>query len=239
VISRRGLDPIAPIPPSHEASLLEVFSKIPDPRSTLGRRHKLSSLLGLLVVGFAAGHNTMTAIVAFGRANPSLRRRLGFTHAKSPSQSTYCRLFEKLAIEELRRALLDWFQAAVKDYKGTVASVDGKSMRGTEDHYLHVFLQDYWHLVDLFEVSSKQNEHSAFEKDLDAFLVRQPWISLLTFDAIFCQHKIAEKLVSNGKKAIFQVKDNQRETLNRLRRFFSSLPKEEPDSRTEEKKVVT
>lgn len=227
---------MAPVPVSHEASLLEVFSKIRDPRSPLGRRHKLCSLLGLLVVGFAAGHNTMTAIVAFGRANPALRRRLGFTHEKSPSQSTYCRLFEKLEIGELRAALLDWFQAAVKDCRGAAASVDGKMMRGTGDYYLHVFLQDYWHLVDLFEVGSKQNEHSAFENELDAFLERHPWISLLTFDAIFCQHTIAEKLIGNGKKAIFQVKENQPETLERLRRFFSPMPKDSPDHRSEEKK---
>lgn len=227
---------MTPAPLSHEVSLLQTFSKVPDPRSPLGRRHKLSSLLALLVVGFAAGHNTMTAIVAFGRANPSLRKSLGFTHQKSPSHSTFCRLFEKLHIEALRMALLDWFRAAVEGRQGAAASVDGKSMRGTGDHYLHVFLQDYWHLIDLFEVGSKRNEHSAFEKELDAFIERHPWISLLTFDAIFCQHKISEKLVSNGKKAIFQVKDNQRETAERLRRFFSPMPKDSPDFRSEEKK---
>lgn len=227
---------MAPVPVSHDSSLLEAFSKIPDPRSPLGRRHKLESLLGLLVVGFAAGHNTMTAIVAFGRANPALRRRLGFTHEKSPSQSTYCRLFEKLEIGELRRALLGWFQAAIKERRGAAASVDGKRMRGTGDYYLHAFLQEYWHLVDLLEVSSARNEHSAFEEELDAFLGRHPWISLFTFDAIFCQHTIAEKLVGNGKKAIFQVKGNQPETLNKLRRFFSSMAKDKPDHRSEEKK---
>lgn len=178
----------------------------------------------------------MTAIVAFGRANPSLRRSLGFTHAKSPSQSTYCRLFDKLEIGELRTALLDWFEAAVSGCEGTVASVDGKVMRGTGDYYLHVFLQDYWHLVDLYEVSSKHNEHSAFETHLEALLARHPWITIFTFDAIFCQHTIAEKLVGNGKKAIFQVKENQPETLKRLRRFFSPLPKDKPDHRSEEKK---
>jgi len=227
---------MSPVPVSHENSLLEVFSTIPDPRNPSGLRHKLSALLGLLVVGFAAGHNTMTAIVAFGRAHPSLRRRLGFTHAKSPSQSTYCRLFEKLKIEDFQAALLQWFQTAAKESRGAAASVDGKMLGGTGDYYLHVFLQDYWHLVDLFEVGSKQNEHSAFEKELDAFLERHPWVSLLTFDAIFCQHTIAEKLVGNGKKAIFQVKENQSETLRRLRRFFSPMPEDNPDHRSEEKK---
>ena len=217
-------------------SLLDAFAKVPDPRNPSGRRHSLPALLSLLVVGFAAGCNTMTAIVAFGRARPALRRQLGFTHKKSPSQSTYCRLFERLDVGALRGAVLDWLSAGVEARKGAAASVDGKAMRGTADHYLHVFLQDYWRLVDLFEVGEKKNEHSAFEGELDSFLARHPWISLLTFDAIFCQHTISEKLVRNGKKAIFQVKENQPETLRRLRRFFAAAPKDKPDHQSEEKK---
>ena len=103
------------------------------------------------------------------------------------------------------------------------------------NHY--VFLQDYWRLVDLWEVGSKQNELSAFECELDSFLARHPWISVLTFDAIFCQHTVAKKLAGNGKKAIFQVKDNQRETLRRLRKFFDAAATQcEPGLRSEEKK---
>jgi hypothetical protein len=221
---------------SSSCSLLDVLDAIPDPRSPLGLRHPLSALLGLLVVAFAANCNTMTAIVSFGRSRPDLRRRLGFKHPKSPSQSTYCRLFERLSIEALRTALVQWLASATATRKDTVASVDGKTMRGTGDHYLHVFLQEYWTLVDLFEVDAKHNEHSAFEAQLDAFVQRHPCITLLTFDAIFCQHTIAEKLVGNGKKAIFQVKGNQPETLWRLQRFFSSLAKDKPDHQSEEKK---
>ena len=70
----------------------------------------------------------------------------------------------------------------------------------------------------------------------DQFL-RHPWISVLTFDAIFRQHTVAKKLAGNGKKAIFQVKDNQRETLRRLRKLFdASATQCEPGLRSEEKK---
>ena len=155
-------------------SLAEAFAAIPDPRNPLGRRHSLSALLSLLAVGFAAGCNTMTAIVAFGRARPALRRSLGFTHEKPPSQSTYCRLFEKLNVQALHSGVLAWLSASAAARKGAAASVDGKTMRGTSGHYLHVFLQDYRRLVDSWEVGSKQNEPSAFECELDSFLARHP-----------------------------------------------------------------
>jgi hypothetical protein len=221
---------------SPSQSLLDACVAIPDPRGFKGRRHSLPALLALLVAGFAGGCNTMTAIVAFGREHPELRARLGFTHEKSPSQSTYSRLFEKLDVAALREVIVGWLASAARARKGCAASVDGKALRATGDHFLHVFLQDYWLLVDLFEVGEKNNEHSAFERELDGLLQRYPWLSLLTFDAMFCQHKIAEKLIGNGKKAIFQVKENQPETLRRLERFFSPLPKEKPDHRSVEKK---
>ncbi len=217
-------------------ALCTAFSRIPDPRGRQGRRHCLSGMLSLLVVGLAGGCNTMTAIAAFGREHPQLRRDLGLTHEKSPSQSTYGRLFEKLDVGALRQGVVDWLSAAARARRQGAACVDGKAMRATKDHVLHVFLQDCWQLVEMYEVDAKSNEHSALEGQLDPLLQRHPWLSLLTFDAMFCQHKIADKLVSNGRKAIFQVKENQPETLRRLERFFAALPKQEPDHRSVEKK---
>lgn len=232
-----------PAPPPEDdsaplQSFLELLETLPDPRSAQGRRHPLPALLALLVVGFASGANTMTAIVAFGREHPALRRRLGFTHRVCPSQSTYCRLFEVLPVETLRQATLHWLGACARRCAGKspAAAVDGKAMRKSGVHVMHVFLQDYWQLVDLFEVATKKNELSAFEDHLDGFLARHPWLSLLTFDAMFCQHSVIKKLVGNGKKAIFQVKRNHKETLQRLRRHFSPLAQAKPDHRSEEKK---
>jgi hypothetical protein len=85
--------PVLPAESAGVTSLLKVLQKIPDPRNPSGRRHPLEALLGLLLISFMTGKQTVKDAVLMGQLNPKLREPLGFTHAKSPSQSTYSHLF--------------------------------------------------------------------------------------------------------------------------------------------------
>lgn len=225
---------VSPIPP-----LTEVLRAIPDPRSPQGRRHCLVALLGLLLVGFLSGCNTVKAVVIHGRNRRRLRKTLGFTHKKSPSQSTFTRLFSVLPIASVRQPIVDWFEllliAWARDRK-TRAAVDGKTMRGTGDHVLHIFVHDFWCLLDQLEVGEKTNEMAGFRTALPAFLAKYPFLEILTFDALFCEQATMNLLTENNRMGIFQVKDNQPETLRRLERWFARQPKKAPDFRGVEKK---
>jgi len=240
-ITNATLERSAPEPPTPaqeaQRSLFEVFADIPDPRSRHGRRHPLNALLALLVVALCAGANHVKNAVIFGRERSALRKRLGFTHRIAPSQSTYTRLFKRLNLAAFQQALAHWLRDLAADWAqrrtGPVAAaVDGKALRGSQHHLLHTFVQDLWLLLDLREVGEKQNEISAFRQHLDHMLERYPFISLFTFDALFAQHAIAKTLTDAGRRGLFQIKDNQRETLFRLERWFYALPKAEPDFET-------
>ncbi len=80
------------------------------------------------------------------------------------------------------------------------AAADGKAMRKSGVHVMRVFLQDYWQFIALFEVAANKNELPAFEDHLDGFLARHPWLSPLTFSALFCQRSVVKHLVGKGKK---------------------------------------
>lgn len=225
--------------PAQEAqrSLFEVFSSVPDPRSRHGRRHPLNSLLAMLVVALCSGANHVKSAVIFGRERKYLRKRLGFTHRIAPSQSTYTRLFQRLDLTAFQQALTCWLRElaacwAERRTGPVAAAVDGKALRGSQHHLLHTFVQDLWLLLDLREVGEKQNEISAFQQHLEQMLENYPFISLFTFDALFAQHTIAKKLTAAGRRGLFQIKDNQRETSFRLQRWFYALPKAEPDFET-------
>ena len=211
-----------------ERSLLEALSEVSDPRSRHGLRHALGSLLGLLAIGFLCGQNTVKDIVVFGREHLAMRRWLGFTHPKCPSQSTYTRLFKVLPIASVRGALAHWLQdVACRRIRRAAGTVDGKALRGTGQHIVNVFVQDYWCLLDMFEVGQKQNEFSAFHSELQEMLKKYPFLKILTFDALFAQHAMVEALTANNRLGIFQIKENQDETFHRLQRWFAALP---PDS---------
>lgn len=218
-------------------SLLDALSKVPDPRSRHGLRHPLSSLLGLLAMGFLCGQNTVKHIVIFGRERVGLRRWLGFTHAKCPSQSTYTRLFKVLPIESVRGVLAPWLEAvACQRMRRAAGTVDGKALRGTGQHIVNVFVQDFWCLLDMFEVGQKQNELSAFQAQLHEMLGKYPFLKLLTFDAMFAQHTVVETLTANNRLGIFQIKENQEETFRRLERWFAALPADSCQAQETEKK---
>lgn len=214
-------------------SLRDVLRTIDDPRNRSGRRHPLDALLCLLVVSFCTGSQTVKDAVLFGRNRPWLRRALGFKHPICPSQSTYTRLFKVLKVETLREALSAWLGQLVqlrgeRRGRGICASVDGKALRGSGVHTLNVFVQDFWVLLDQYEVASKENEMSAFRERLDGFCKSYPFVTILTFDAMFCEQQTMRMLTENNRMGIFQVKENQPEGLRRLERWFAAQPKGSP-----------
>jgi len=222
-------------------SLLDALYRVPDPRGDKGLRHPLGALLGLLVLSCLMGGNTVKEATILGRLERPLRERLGFTHKTSPSQSTYTRLFKQLPLSALQGALCSWLAAlAQARSRGAAlsASVDGKAVRGGRAHALNVFVQEYWLLLDQMEVlQGKESEMAVFRQKMEAFLARHPFLKILTFDAVFCERTTMEMLTRNNRLGIFQVKENQPETLDRLLRWFhGSLPKARPDLREVEKK---
>lgn len=223
------------------SSLFEALSNVSDPREASGRRHSIGALLSLLVVAFCTGSQTVKDAVLFGRARKWLRRELGFTHDKCPSQSTYTRLFKALSIDAVRTALSAWLCSLAKlrserRRQGLCAAVDGKALRGAGVHTLNVFVHELWTLLDQYDVDVKANEMSAFRARLDEFVARYPFVKMLTFDALFCEQKTMETLTRHNRMGIFQVKDNQPEGLYRMERLFSPLLGGSPDAESVEKK---
>lgn len=222
-------------------SLLEVLASVPDPRDPRGVRHGIGPLLGLLVVSFCTGSQTVKDAVVFGRHRRWLRKALGFRHPIAPSQSTYTRLFKVLPVDTVRDAVGAWLRslAALRcEARGRecAASVDGKTLRGAGVHTLNIFVQEFWMLLDSYEVAAKANEMSAFRARIGEFCGRYPFVRILTFDALFCEQATMQALTDRNRMGIFQVKDNQPEALQRLQRWFSPLPKDAPEFRETEKK---
>lgn len=237
----------APAPTSHDLtlcvsrSLFDVLGTVADPRRERGRRHSLQALLGLLVLSFTTGGQTVKDAVILGRSLPHLRRALGFKHRLCPSQSTYTRLFHVLPVESLRSVISLWLCELARmrrhGERPIAAAVDGKAVRGGGAYALNIFAQDFWQLLDQFEVQgSKENEMSAFRVVMEDFLTRYPFVRILSFDALYCEQKTMEALTKNNRVGIFQVKDNQPELADRLLRWYHALPKGTPGFRESEKK---
>jgi len=120
-----------------------------------------------------------------------------------------------------------------------VAAVDGKTARGVGEHAVGLFLAEVGLALDHVPVGEKKNELSAWRERLAGLAERYPWIEVLTFDAAYADRSLALALGEEGLSGLFRIKANQPETLRRLERLLSPLPKNRPHHEETEKGETT
>ncbi len=197
-------------------SLAEVLADIPDVRAARGKRHGLLPILLLVCVATLCGARSQAAIAEWGRNyGPPWLRRLGFTKDYGPSQSTLCRLFQRVAYAAIEAALRQWAervlaQAATGELEGV--ALDGKTLRGSKKrgaadaHLLAALSQRLGVVLGQAAVPDKTNEIGA----ADAFLLGLVLEGrVVTADALLTQRSLAQAILDRGGDYLLVVKDNQ------------------------------
>jgi hypothetical protein len=110
--------------------LLEVFVRVPDPRSAKWRRHPLPAVLTLVEAAMLSGTRSIWAIYQWGRLQePGVVRALGFTRDKTPTVSTLDLISRALDADAFESVLGEWAQSHLGDRAEAIA-IDGKGLRG-------------------------------------------------------------------------------------------------------------
>lgn len=123
-------------PPVLGQSLLDVFDHVADPRDRRGRRHDLTTVLGIATAAVCAGARSLTAIhewaVDVGREALAAAGVLS-PDQSVPSESTIRRTLQTLDPDELSGVVGAWLLARdATGWKGrVVVAIDGKTLRGT------------------------------------------------------------------------------------------------------------
>lgn len=123
--------------------LVEVLQGVADPRSSMGKRYSVSSVLSLCIAGMLCGCKSYGAVAQWGReCDGGLARRLGFLVVttsgveRRPGASTLFYILQKLDWVEVERRLGGWMEevmASLPPEEGFLEAiaVDGKTLRGT------------------------------------------------------------------------------------------------------------
>lgn len=118
--------------------LLEILSRMPDPRHRQGKRHPLPAILGMRCVATLCGYRSYGAMSEWGRVYGSESLRLlGFTRQTSPCASTLCELLRRLDILYLEALLTEWAEAVLSalppsEGQEDAFALDGKTQRGSK-----------------------------------------------------------------------------------------------------------
>jgi hypothetical protein len=230
------------------ADLSTVFSQINDPRKKRGVRHPYHGVISLVFLGLLGRITEMAVLVRWAEAHwDVLREPLGFTREKPPCDTTISRLLAKISLAEFRQAFSTWLKSALSEYRERwTAAIDGKTCRqgldadGSPVQMLNVCLHTVKLTLDQWSIGNdKTNEPGSLKNHLAELLSAYPALQLLTGDAIYAQRPLMELLKTEGRDYLFQIKANQPEILDALKRCFAEVSSSRPTHEITEKRGFT
>ncbi len=196
-------------------SLAEALATVPDFRAARGKRHGLLPTLLLVGVATLCGARSQAAIAGWGKDyGPPWLRRLGFTKDYGPSQSTLCRLFQRVPYASVEAALRAWAERVLAQAAGELEGValDGKTLRGSKKrgaadaHLLAALSQRLGAVLGQAAVPDKTNEIGAADEFLLGLVLEG---RVVTADALLTQRSLAQAVLDRGGDYLLVVKDNQ------------------------------
>jgi predicted transposase YbfD/YdcC len=132
-----------------------------------------------------------------------------------PVDDTIARIISSLSPEELQSCFIKWMAAVEEATDGKIVAVDGKTLRHSYDkkkrksaiHMVSAYAAENGVVLGQKKTDDKSNEITAIPALLDLLDIKG---CIVTIDAMGCQEKIAEKIVSKEADYVLAVKDNQK-----------------------------
>jgi DDE_Tnp_1-associated len=202
----------SPSPVANEfALLLAALGTVPDFRKRKGRRHPLSGILGLVVLGLMANCRSLSAISRSAQIHPEVLAPLGLI--RSPSVPTLSRVLAGIDPAAVRTALLAFTHTllARRGAEPVTVAIDGKSLRGVHEdaapaHLLHLFAQEATLVLDQVLLGSVRDEVDAAEEWIATVAMQFPGLAVLTGDALFADQDLCATIVAQDYAYLLRLK---------------------------------
>lgn len=207
-----------------------MFSYIEDPRDKRGKKHELSEILALCVIGFLLGKTDFVNMEHCLRKELEQLRKFFPLKNGIPSHDTFSRVMRMMDSKELVFLICDWFCCLVPtrgghlaiDGKGILAAAE-KNRRGNTPYIINVLDTASKLVVMQLKVGDKTNE-MATVPELLRYLDLEG--ATVTLDAVGTQKEIVREIIKRGGHYVLPVKENQPLLLEEIRSFIEDLLKE-------------
>jgi len=197
--------------------LVDIISRITDPRKRRGIRHQLVSILSIAVCAVLCGARSFIGIGEWAKGlSKEALKRFGCRRGRPPSEPTIRRVLQRIDVVEFDRAIGNWLITQGLSLEGKGIAVDGKTLRGSNDgdggrvHLLSAIIHKEGVVIGQKRVANKTNEIKVVEPLFDDLEIKG---AVVTGDALLAQKEIAEYIVREKRADyVVTVKANQ-ETL--------------------------
>lgn len=192
-----------------------IFARtLPEYRMDRKKLHLAEDIVFITLAAVLCGAETWVDIAKYGRSKESFLKSILVLENGIPSDDTFNRFFAGLKYEVFAECFMTWIKSLSKENAGVIA-IDGKTIRGAKRngqksaiHMVSAFGAANNLVLAQVKTEEKSNEITAIPEllkvlDLDGCIV--------TIDAMGCQTKIAQDIVTQGADYILAVKENQKD----------------------------
>ena len=217
------------------AALLSHFAQIGDERDQWRVAYPLHEVLLLITCATLCSCDDFEDIVEWGETHLDFLREFSEYHYGIPCARWLRDLLNRVDPALFTKCLDDWIASFWPGKPDNIA-IDGKTARRTHDrgkarkalHTLSAYATNARLVLTQTSVPEKTNEITAIPDLLDQLAeAGQLKGSLVTIDAMGCQHEIANKIVGLGADYILTVKGNQPTLEADIVSYFDTAPASE------------
>ena len=205
--------------------ILELARSIPDPRSDKFKKHPLSSMIFIALVGSICGADDWVAIADTGEHLKEWISQYVDLPFGIPSHDTFGRTFGLIDNQAFSQLLIDWAEHLRLKSAYEVIAMDGKTLRGNARkevglaglHLLNAWSVENGLCLGQLDVDTKTNEMTVIPElikilDLDGCII--------TADALNTQKTTATAAINAGADYVLPVKGNHRDLLEDIELLF-------------------
>lgn len=209
--------------------VISITKYLRDPRRDQNKEHSLECIIYITLAAVLSGAESWYEVEEFGR----LKKDFFCSRIKDfrgvPSHDTFNRLFSLLDPVHLERCFRVWVGEICGKYSGIVP-IDGKTIRGagyddgegsfSKLHVVSAWAADNGITLGQEKVWDKSNEITAIPALIRALDLQD---CLITIDAMGCQKKIVEEIVSKKADYVICLKDNQKKFHQEVKSYFQGF----------------
>lgn len=215
--------------------IMDCFNALPDPRSTINRRHLLVDVIVISICGVIAGADGPVSIEQWAKTQETWLAKYLRLPFGIPSHDTIGRVLEALNPRAFQECFAAWLQLLAQEESDKSQNdarekrhlaIDGKTMRRSHDrgrglgplHMVSVWATEQSITLGQLATEEKSNEITAIPELLDQIELKG---SVITIDAAGCQKTIATKIVDSEGDYVLAVKGNQKKLHHEIVDYFS------------------
>jgi predicted transposase YbfD/YdcC len=208
------------------ASIVEHFQTLEDPRIERTKKHLLLDILIIAVCTLLTGGEGFQDMELFGKSKRQwLQTFLALPHG-IPSHDTFGRVFARLNPTRFQECFLSWTRAVAALTQGTLVSLDGKTVRASFErataasplHMVSAWCSQNGGLVmGQLKTDSKSNEITAIPELLPLLALKG---CIVTMDAMGCQTAIAGQIRAQEGDYLLALKSNHKKAYKAIKQHF-------------------